>query len=105
MTPGRDGSKSADSMEAARRRLSERGFEPASLDVAGQAGEIAVLNLAGAGSGAAARQIAQIGRMTAELKELGFRYVAIDITDAGVAAEKENQGSHDQEPRQEPKGK
>lgn len=105
MMPGDDGLKSRDSIQAARQRLSERGFDPVSLDVAGQAREIAVLNLPGPRSGASARQIARIGRMTAELKELGFRYVAIDITDAGVAAEKENQRSHDQEPRQEPKDK
>lgn len=103
--PRHDDSKTGDSIRAARQRLSVHGFDPASLEVAGQAREIAVLNLPGARGAAAARQIEQIGRMTAELKELGFRYVAVDITDAGVAAEKENQRSHDQEPRQEPKDK
>lgn len=105
MMPGGDGSKSRDSIQAARQRLSERGFDSVSLDVAGQAREIAVLNLPGRRGETFARQLARIGRMTAELKELGFRYVAIDITNAGVAAEKESQRSHDQEQRQEPKDK
>lgn len=103
--PRHDDSRTDDSIRGARQRLSERGFDPASLEVAGQAREIAVLNLPDTRGAAAARQIEQIGRMTEELKELGFRYVAIDITDTGVAAEKENQRSHDQEPRQEPKDK